>query len=220
MQCANPADCPNAVSVEGITIKAADFAKCSFTNPDEKTNPLNPTTIVAGTDIRVRCDWDKVSLEYGAIQKWEQGMDGITMTGEQMKKIRSEGYPNNSHIKTYPFSCLAGMGRQEPVKDSAKMNWKYVILICDQQFNGTGTYHTLAMTFKLVKKLTRRRLAEDDTNKAGAEGTFGYNMRSGKCIKKDKDDKSCGDATGAGGGAAKTGEFALLFSLLALFALY
>jgi len=139
------------------------------------------------------------------------------MTGAMMKKIRSEGYPNNSHIRTYPFSCLAGMGRQSAEKKSAQMNWTYIILTCDQQFNGMGTYHKLSMTFKLNKDMRRRRLENSKgNNKEGDEGSFGYNMKSGKCIKADKNDKSCDqydtDKTG--------GEFALLFSLLALFALY
>jgi len=40
-------------------------------------------------------------------------MDGAeSPNSEEMKEIRKNGYPNNSHIKTYPYSCLAGMGRQ------------------------------------------------------------------------------------------------------------
>jgi len=75
------------------------------------------------------------------------------------------------------------------------------------------------MRFILNKDMRRRRLADDD--KKGADGTFAYNMRSGKCIAKDDNDKSCGDVSGTGG-AAGDGEkdFALWFSLLALFALY
>lgn len=56
--------------------------------------------ITAGTDIKVRCDWDSKSLEYGAVQKWEQGMDGYTLTSAAAKDIRTNGYPNNTHIKT------------------------------------------------------------------------------------------------------------------------
>jgi hypothetical protein len=99
MQCANPDNCPNATSVDGLNIKAADFADCSFKGP-ENEKALNPTTITAGTDIRVRCQWDSVSLKYGAIQKWEQGMDGVTPTSDMMTSIRANGYPNNSHIRT------------------------------------------------------------------------------------------------------------------------
>jgi len=76
------------------------------------------------------------------------------------------------------------------------------------------------MTFKLNKDITRRRrLAKGDNE--GDEGTFAYNMRSGKCIKKDDSDTSCGDDGGGGGGGGGTGEkdFALWFSLMALFAL-
>lgn len=63
MQCADPNDCANAMSIDGLTIKAADYAKCGFTNPDEATNPLNPKVVTAGTDIIVRCEWDKISLK-------------------------------------------------------------------------------------------------------------------------------------------------------------
>lgn len=100
MQCKDPSNCPNSTSVTGIDMKAADFAKCSFEDGlQEKTKALNPKVITAGTDITVRCDWDSVQLVYGAIQKWEQGMDGITLSGPEMKAIRENGYPNNSHIK-------------------------------------------------------------------------------------------------------------------------
>lgn len=117
MQCANPDNCPNATSVDGLNIKAADFADCSFKGPNNDVPPLNPPTITAGTDIKVRCQWDAVSLKYGAIQKWEQGMDGVDPKSLVMKDIRENGYPNNSHIRTYPYSCLAGMGRLSAVKD-------------------------------------------------------------------------------------------------------
>jgi hypothetical protein len=70
------------------------------------------------------------------------------------------------------------------------------------------------MTFALNKDITRRRRLAGD--KAGDEGSFGYNMRSGKCIKKDANDTSCPDDPNAAG----EGDFALLFSILALFALY
>jgi len=73
------------------------------------------------------------------------------------------------------------------------------------------------MTFKLNKDLRRRRLSGD---KSGDEGSFGYNMRSGKCIKKDANDTSCPDDPNAAGGKTGEGDFALLFSILALFALY
>jgi len=148
MQCKDPANCPNAVNVDGLNIKAADYASCSFENPPNddgsKPAPLNEKVIKAGTDINIRCQWDTVSLKYGNIDKWEQGMDGITPTSTEMKDIRKNGYPNNTHIKTYPYSCLAGMGRQSKTQDvkSTKLqwaNWKFIILTCDQQFNGTGT---------------------------------------------------------------------------------
>jgi hypothetical protein len=125
MQCADPANCPNATSVDGLNIKAADYADCSFTGPDNDVPPLNPPTITAGTDINVRCQWDSVSLKYGAIQKWEQGMDGVTPTSDMMTDIRKNGYPNNTHIKTYPYSCLAGMGRQSAVKNHASTAFKW-----------------------------------------------------------------------------------------------
>jgi len=75
------------------------------------------------------------------------------------------------------------------------------------------------MRFVLNKNITRRRrLEKGDGSTEGDDGTFGYNMRSGMCIKKDEKDTSCGDE----GKTTPTpeGEFALLFSLLALFALY
>jgi len=140
------------------------------------------------------------------------------MTGAMMKKIRSEGYPNNSHIRTYPFNCLAGMGRQSAEMTADRMNWKYIELTCDQQFNGMGTYHKLSMTFKLNKDMRRRRLANSKNNdKEGDECQFGYNMKSGKCIKADENDKSCAEYETTGTGE---GGFAFLFSLLALIALY
>jgi len=75
------------------------------------------------------------------------------------------------------------------------------------------------MTFVLNKDMRRRRLADED--KAGAEGQFAYNMRSGRCIQKDDSDTSCG-TDGSAGTGKKDGEdsFALWFSFLALFALY
>jgi len=77
------------------------------------------------------------------------------------------------------------------------------------------------MRFVLNKDMTRRRRLAKGDNK-GDEGTFGYNMRSGRCIKKDDKDTSCpddGTGTAADGGGEGT-DFALWFSLLALFALY
>jgi len=78
------------------------------------------------------------------------------------------------------------------------------------------------MTFVLNKNITRRRrLAKGDNE--GDEGTFAYNMRSGKCIKKDDNDTSCPDDDTVPDDKTKKdgpGEFALWFSLLALFALY
>jgi len=148
MQCADPANCPNATNVEGINIKAAEFASCSFNNPPKGDggdgSALNPGPIKSGTDIRIRCQWDTLQLKYRSIDKWEQGMDGVTPTSKEMVDIRKNGYPNNSHIKTYPYSCLAGMGRQSKKQDVASdklawKNWQFIILTCDQQFNGIGT---------------------------------------------------------------------------------
>lgn len=80
------------------------------------------------------------------------------------------------------------------------------------------------MRFVLNKSITRRRRLEaGDGSTKGDEGTFGYNMRSGRCIKKDDNDKTCGDEGGAGGGGGGGGNgesFDLLLSLLALFAFY
>jgi len=78
------------------------------------------------------------------------------------------------------------------------------------------------MTFTLNKDITRRRrLPEGDGDTKGDEGTFAYNMRSGKCIQKDDKDDSCGavDGSGTTGGSGEK-DFALWFSLLALCALY
>lgn len=63
-QCPDPANCPGAATVTGISIKAAEFAKCSFSGfkADGKTK-LNPDQIVSGTDISVRCDFDTVQLK-------------------------------------------------------------------------------------------------------------------------------------------------------------
>jgi len=75
------------------------------------------------------------------------------------------------------------------------------------------------MTFVLNKDMRRRRLADED--KAGTEGQFAYNMRSGRCIQKDDSDTSCGtDGTTKKDDGEGGKDFALWFSLLALFALY
>jgi len=78
------------------------------------------------------------------------------------------------------------------------------------------------MTFTLNKDITRRRrLPEGDGDTKGDEGTFAYNMRSGKCIQKDDNDTSCPGSDPPVPDDKKDikGEFALWFSLLALFAL-
>jgi len=64
MQCKDPSNCPDSTAVTGVNIKAAEFAECSFQNPPaiEKETPLNVTRIKAGTDINIRCQWDKVQL--------------------------------------------------------------------------------------------------------------------------------------------------------------
>jgi hypothetical protein len=118
MQC-KEGKCPDSVAVTGINIKAAEFAQCSFKNPKdiEAETPLNPKSIKAGTDINIRCQWDTDMLVWNDIQMWEQGMDGVTPNSKEMDDIRKNGYPNNSHIKTYPYSCLAGMGRMSKVED-------------------------------------------------------------------------------------------------------
>jgi len=78
------------------------------------------------------------------------------------------------------------------------------------------------MTFVLNKDITRRRRLAKGDNK-GDEGTFAYNMRSGKCVEDDsgtacgKDPPPC-----KGEDCCPNGPncFALWFGLLALFALY
>lgn len=73
------------------------------------------------------------------------------------------------------------------------------------------------MTFVLNKDITRRRrLPAGDGNTKDDEGTFAYNMRSGKCVE---DDSGTACSTN---GPVPNGEccFALWVSLLALFALY
>jgi len=67
------------------------------------------------------------------------------------------------------------------------------------------------MIFALEKDLRRRRLS--GTTK-GTEGTFGYNMNTGKCIKKDANDTTCPADSSTGGT-----DFAIMASVLALFAL-
>jgi len=80
------------------------------------------------------------------------------------------------------------------------------------------------MTFTLNKNMSRRRRLEaGDGNTKDDEGTFAYNMRSGKCVKKDDADTSCGDEGGdktTTGGKGDGESFDLLLSLLALFAFY
>jgi len=140
IQCADPSNCPGATSVDGVSIKAADFAKCGFTGTDENGGPLNPTSIVAGTDIKVRCEWDKVQLKYSSIINWEQGQKGFDINSPAGKLIKTQGFPNNSHVRSYPFDCMSsGSGQIVAEKDAKKMNWRFMILKCDQQFNGMGT---------------------------------------------------------------------------------
>jgi len=82
------------------------------------------------------------------------------------------------------------------------------------------------MTFVLNKDITRRRRLAKGDNK-GDEGTFAYNMRSGKCVEDDSG-TACSGCTGTDCPPpiekCPDGEappcFALWFSLLALFALY
>lgn len=213
IQCADPSSCPGATSVDGVSIKAADFAKCGFSGLDENDKPLNPKNIIAGSDIKVRCDQDKVQLLQKNITNWTQGLKGFDMNGPAMADIRQNGFPNNTHVRQYPFDCMLGAGRVTKLPTaSKKMNWNFMILSCDQQFNGLGTFHKLSMVFELNKSLARRRLTGSTAK--GAEGTFGYNMNTGKCIKKDANDTTCpADTTGSGTG------FAFLASVLALFAL-
>jgi len=114
MQCKDPLTCSDSAAVTGVNIKAAEYAECSFTNPPKKEakTPLNPPVLKSGTDVFIRCQWDPVSLNFGQIQKWDQGMNGAdSPNSEERKKIKAEGYPNNTHIRNYPFSCLAGQGR-------------------------------------------------------------------------------------------------------------
>jgi len=61
MQC-KEGKCPDSVAVTGINIKAAEFAECSFKNPDNDVPRLNPKSIKAGTDINIRCQWDTEML--------------------------------------------------------------------------------------------------------------------------------------------------------------
>lgn len=70
-------------------------------------------------------------LKYGAITKWEQGMNEADSPNSQTQAdIRKNGYKNNTHIKVYPYSCLAGMGRQskeklhEDQENLATKGWK------------------------------------------------------------------------------------------------
>lgn len=73
------------------------------------------------------------------------------------------------------------------------------------------------MKFKLNKNISRRRrLAAGDGKTKGDDGTFGFNMRSGKCVKKNADDTACAQYEDKAAGEG----FALVLSLLALFALY
>jgi hypothetical protein len=67
MQCKDPSNCPDSVSIDGISIKAAEFASCSFKNPSEADGGdgslLNKEVIKSGTDINIRCQWDTVQLK-------------------------------------------------------------------------------------------------------------------------------------------------------------
>jgi hypothetical protein len=94
LQCSNPAACPNAATVTGLSIKAADYAECSFFEEDKngaQITPLNKTTITAGTDIKARCSVDSSQLKFGNITLWEQGFDGYNPTSAKADEIRNAG---------------------------------------------------------------------------------------------------------------------------------
>jgi len=68
MQCPDPANCPDSTAVTGVNIKAAEFAECSFSNPNEQPGDvppkaLNTKVIKSGTDVKIRCQWDTVQLK-------------------------------------------------------------------------------------------------------------------------------------------------------------
>lgn len=70
-QCADPSNCPGAATITGISIKAAEFANCSFSGfQKDGTTKLNPDQVISGSDIRVRCDWktDNLKLLGGGVQ--------------------------------------------------------------------------------------------------------------------------------------------------------
>jgi len=48
------------------------------------------------------------------------------------------------------------------------------------------------MQFELAKSLRRRRLAAGDGKTAGDKGTFGFNLKTGNCVRPKDDDGDCG----------------------------
>lgn len=63
LQCKDPSDCKGAVSITGISIKAAEFASCSFKGKDQNGKEMNTEKIISGSDIYVRCDWEASQLK-------------------------------------------------------------------------------------------------------------------------------------------------------------
>lgn len=48
------------------------------------------------------------------------------------------------------------------------------------------------MQFELAKSLRRRRMAAGDGKTAGDKGTFGFNLKTGNCVRPADNDGDCG----------------------------
>jgi len=107
---------------------------------------------------------------------------------------------NNADVPVPPLNCLEfGTLKREkslagPFKGRKYDTWETAEFACDQQYLGDSTYHSISMQFELAKNLRRRRLAAGDGKTAGDEGTFGFNLKTGNCVrpKDTSDDGDCG----------------------------
>jgi len=79
-------------TIKGISMKAADFAKCSFSDFAGK-DLNNPPVIRAGQDVKIWCSWDEVTMKLIRVDVWEQGMDNYDAG-------------NNQGVPRPPFNCL------------------------------------------------------------------------------------------------------------------
>jgi len=102
-----------------------------------------------------------------------------------------------------PANCLdfgsleRVMAKKGVIKGRNYDTWETAKFACDQQYLGDSTYHSISMKFELAKSLRRRRLAAGDGKTKGDEGTFGFNLKTGNCVRPEEGgDGDCGKDTG------------------------